>query len=93
MSDLEITVHGTPNPNAAKFTLNRELPYSDARSYFDGDAAEGDRLAERLFEVAGVRALLLVDNFITVTKANDGEWPDLVDKIESVIRQELGTEP
>jgi len=48
-------------------------------------------LAERLFEVEGVRALLLVDNFITVTKTDEEEWPDLVERIESVIREELST--
>jgi hypothetical protein len=89
MSELEITVQGTPNPNAAKFTLDRDLPDTEARSYFDAQAAGGDHLAERLFRVDGVRALLLVDNFITVTKAEDEEWPDMVAKIQTAIREEL----
>jgi hypothetical protein len=91
MAELQITVHSTPNPNAAKFTLDRELPDGSGRSYFDAETARGDQLAERLFEVDGVRALLLVDNFITVTKTDDEEWPGLVQRIESVIREELGT--
>ncbi len=91
MAELEITVQSTPNPNAAKFTLDRELPDGSGRSYFDAEAARGDQLAERLFEVEGVRALLLVDNFITVTKAEEEEWPDLVERIEGVIREELDT--
>ena len=70
-------------------TLDRELPDGGGRSYFDAEAARGDRLAERLFEVDGVRALLLVDNFITVTKADDEEWSELVERIERVIREEL----
>jgi hypothetical protein len=89
MAELQITLQSTPNPNAAKFTLNRELPDGSGRSYFDAEAARGDQLAERLFEVEGVRALLLVDNFITVTKTDEKEWPDLVERIESVIREEL----
>ena len=89
MAELQITVQSTPNPNAAKFTLDRELPDGGGRSYFDAEAARGDRLAERLFEVDGVRALLLVDNFITVTKADDEEWSELVERIERVIRMEL----
>lgn len=89
MAELQITVQSTPNPNAAKFTLDRALPDGGGRSYFDAEAARGDRLAERLFEVDGVRALLLVDNFITVTKADDEEWSELVERIEGVIREEL----
>jgi len=90
MAELQITVQSTPNPNAAKFSLDRELPVG-GRSYFDAESARGDQLAERLFAIEGVRALLLVDNFITVTKADEEEWPDLVDRIESVIREELGS--
>ncbi len=91
MTELHISVQSTPNPNAAKFTLNRELPDGSGRSYFDAEAARGDQLAERLFELEGVRALLLVDNFITVTKTDDLEWSELVERIEGVIRSELGT--
>ena len=91
MTELQITVQSTPNPNAAKFTLDRKLPDGRGRSYFDAETARGDQLAERLFEVEGVRALLLVDNFITVTKTDEEEWADLVSQIETVIRDELGT--
>ncbi len=87
---IEITVQGTPNPNAAKFVLDRQVPGEGSRSYFDAEDASGDALAERLFAVDGVRALLLVENFITVTKTDDQEWPDLVERIEAAIRAELG---
>lgn len=88
-TDIEITVQGTPNPNAAKFVLDREVPGEGSRSYFDAESAEGDRLASRLFDVAGVRALLIVENFITVTKVETIEWPELVDEVEEAIREAL----
>lgn len=87
MSDsVQITVEGTPNPNAAKFVLDRDLPEPASRSFFSKASAEGDPLASRLFAIAGVRALLLVENFITVTKREDHEWPDLVGQVEAAIR-------
>ncbi|HKK27969.1 MAG TPA: NifU N-terminal domain-containing protein [Gemmatimonadota bacterium] len=89
MSEVEIQVEGTPNPNAAKFTLSRSLPTDESRSYFDADAAAGDPLARRLFDVEGVRALLMVDNFITVTKAEEARWDDLVPPIREAIRRAL----
>ncbi|HUF55099.1 MAG TPA: NifU N-terminal domain-containing protein [Thermohalobaculum sp.] len=85
-----IQVQGTPNPNAAKFVLGRSLLGDEGRTYFNAEAAEGNPLAERLFEVEGVRALFLVDNFITVTKTEGASWDDLVEPIREVIAQELG---
>lgn len=88
-AELTVTVQGTPNPNAAKFTLNRPLPDQGSRSYFGVGEAGDDVLAVRLFEVEGVRALFMVDNFITVTKEDDASWDDLVDPIRAAIREVL----
>ena len=90
-SDIQITVEGTPNPHAAKFVLNGDIPGEGSRSYFDPESAAEDPLAARLFEVDGVRALLIVENFITVTKAATLDWPDLLDEIEETILNALGT--
>ena len=88
-SDIQITVEGTPNPHAAKFVLNGDIPGEGSRSYFDPESAAEDLLAARLFEVDGVRALLIVENFITVTKAAALGWPDLLEEVEDAIRAAL----
>lgn len=85
--DIQITVEGTPNPNAAKFVLNRKVPSEESASYFDAASTQDTTLAARLFEVDGVRALLIVDNFITVTKMAEFEWSDLVDTLVDTIRE------
>ena len=41
--------------------------------------------------MVGVRALLIVDNFVTVTKAEDEEWDDLVGGITKAIQEALIT--
>lgn len=92
MAELEVTVQGTPNPHAAKFTLSRPLDLDDSRSYFDAADAAGDPLAESLYAIDGVRALLMVDNFITVTKEEDVEWEEMVDEVTRVIHRELEAE-
>lgn len=89
MATPAIQVQGTPNPNAAKFVLGDSLLGDEGRTYFDADAAEGHPLAERLFEVEGVRALFMVDNFITVTKTEGAAWDDLVEPIREAIQEEL----
>lgn len=85
--DLDIQVEGTPNPHAAKFSLSRSLPVEGSRSYFDPSDAEGDALAEELFGLDGVEALLVVEDFITVTKAEDAAWEDLVERVSEIIRR------
>ncbi|MFV1988255.1 MAG: NifU N-terminal domain-containing protein [Gemmatimonadota bacterium] len=88
-TDLTITIQGTPNPHAAKFVLDRPVPGDGSRSYFDAESAAVDPLASRLFQLEGVRALLLVDNFVTVTKTEDAEWDRLVQDVQAAIRVEL----
>ncbi|UCC72179.1 MAG: NifU N-terminal domain-containing protein [Gemmatimonadota bacterium] len=90
MSDPSITVQGTPNPNAAKFTVDRTLVEGGtSRSYFDPAAAAGDRLARTLFEIDGVESLLVAEDFVTVTKAESADWEALVPQIENAIKEAL----
>ncbi len=90
MSRADITVQGTPNPNAAKFVVSGASLGAKSRSYFGVDEVGDDRLAAGLFGVGGVRALLIVDNFITVTKADEVAWDDIVEDITCVIGEALG---
>ena len=90
MSQADITVQGTPNPNAAKFVVSGASLGTRSRSYFGADEASDDELATRLFGVDGVRALLIVDNFITVTKADAVAWDDIVEDIRWIIEEALG---
>jgi hypothetical protein len=90
MPDPNITVQGTPNPNAAKFTVDRNLVEGGSSlSYFDPETAKDDPLASRLFGVEGVESLLIADDFVTVTKSAAADWDDLVPEIETAIREAL----
>jgi hypothetical protein len=89
MSQLDITVEGTPNPNAAKFVVSGASLGAESRSYFAAAEAVEDELAASLFEVEGVRALLIVDNFITVTKTDTVAWDDIVEDITCTIEEAL----
>ena len=91
MSEADITVEGTPNPNAAKFVVSGTSLGAESRSYFGADEVGDDELAARLFEVGGVRALLIVDDFITVTKADDVAWDEIVEDITWIIGEARGS--
>lgn len=90
MPDANVTVQGTPNPNAAKFTVDRTLVEGGASvSYFDPDTAKDDPLASKLFAVEGVESLLIAEDFVTVTKAPSADWNHLVPTIEGIIKEAL----
>ncbi len=90
MVDPQIKVQGTPNPNAAKFTVDRRLVEGGSSvSYFDPETARDDPLASKLFALDGVESLLIADDFVTVTKATTASWDDLVPRIEDVIKEAL----
>ena len=79
-------VEPTPNPNAAKFVLDR--PVSDQPiSFFNAAAAEGHPLAKKLFAIEGVTSLLLLGDFITVNKAPQAQWKEITKSVKQVLAQ------
>ena len=69
-----IEIEKTPDPATLKFFPGRTVLDSGAADFADRDAAERSPLAGRLFEVEGVTAVSLGADFVTVTKADDGDW-------------------
>ena len=94
---MEISVQGTPNPNAAKFTLNRVVA-AQGTTYrlpapLPGGAQAGDAAciqpawAGELLSLAGVTQVFTVNNFISVTKAPEADWNVLAPQVEAVLRR------
>jgi len=81
---LEILVEGTPNPNAAKFTLNRVVA-TQGKTY--RDAVTADAWAKALLSIPGVTQVFAVNNFISVTKSPDAEWDAIVPRVEEGLRK------
>ena len=79
-----VEVQPTPNPNALKFVLDREIA-DQPTSFFNADAATDHPIASRLFEIPGVRSLLLLGDFVTVNKAADASWPPIKDRVRQVL--------
>ena len=82
---LTITVQGTPNPNAAKFTLNRVVT-ERGMTYRDVAAADAD-WARRLLGIAGVTQVFALNGFISVTKTPSADWQDIGARVEGVLRE------
>lgn len=70
-----IQTEETPNPATLKFLPGREVTGGGPVDFPDAATSDASPLAQRLFAVDGVRAVLLGRDFITVTKAAEREWP------------------
>jgi len=72
-----IQTETTPNPQVLKFLPGRELLPGGSREFIDAVEAEASPLANALFAIAGVRRVYFGDDFLTVTKDPDADWPYL----------------
>ena len=79
-----VEVQPTPNPNALKFLLDREITDQPA-SFFNAWAADGHPIASRLFAIPGVSSLLLLGDFVTVNKTADASWPPIKERVRQVL--------
>ena len=82
---LDITVQGTPNPNAAKFTLNRVVA-AQGRTYRDAAGAEHE-WTRQLLGIAGVTQVFAINNFISVTKTDDADWNAIGPQVEQILHR------
>jgi Fe-S cluster biogenesis protein NfuA len=83
-----IQTEQTPNPATQKFLPGRTVMTSGTANFTEADgAARRSPLAERLFALPGVTGVFLGADFITVTKAGDGDWYRLKPAILAVIME------
>jgi Fe-S cluster biogenesis protein NfuA len=84
-----IQTEQTPNPATLKFLPGRAvLDKADPLDFPNKDAAEGvSPLASALFEIEGVAAVFLGNDFISVSKTEDREWYVMKPSVLGVIMQ------
>jgi len=92
---LDISVQGTPNPHAAKFTLNREVA-TRGTTYrrLPASAASGAPAAvaeppwaTQLLEISGITQIFALNNFISITKTPEADWDTIAPHVERILRQ------
>ena len=77
-------VQATPNPNAAKFVLDRSVS-DQPTSFFNAGAAKDHPLATKLFGIPGVSSLLFLGDFITVNKSPEADWKLVTRRVKAVL--------
>ncbi len=92
--DLGFRMHAerTPNPNSIKWVLGDSLaPDGQSGHFAEPVDAEVSPLAARLFGVKGVQGVFVAANFVTVTKSDQVEWPDIAESVVGAIKEFAGS--
>lgn len=83
---IEVEVSETPNPNSVKFTVNRQVTSGRSETFNSPEEALLSSLAQRLFQIEGVRTLFFLKDFISVGRTPGANWDLLIPNIEAEIR-------
>jgi Fe-S cluster biogenesis protein NfuA len=72
-----IQTEATPNPEVLKFLPGREVLAEGSRDFRSAEEAAVSALAAELFEIDGVTRVFFGQDFVTVGKDGDFDWPVL----------------
>jgi Fe-S cluster biogenesis protein NfuA len=88
--DTEIKIKALPLDDLrCRFTVDRPVVADRAVFFADAGQTAGSPLAERLFAVENVAAVMLSHDMVTITQATPAPWPDLARAVGAAIRAHL----
>ena len=93
MDDFQI--ESTPNPNALKFILKKNVIDQGKATFHLGDDCNGNILARDLLAIKDIVQVHFFENVISITRSDapnfSDRWKDLSGEIESVLMTRLPT--
>lgn len=92
MEDIQVDLEFTPNPNTLKYVTSVPLLESGAANFRTPESAQGKApLAEKLFALKGIVAVMIGKSFVTVTLADQDSLTELNEQIIDGIKNFLKT--
>lgn len=82
---MEITIQPTPNPNALKFILDKDVKTEGKVSFKTPQDCKDIPLAAALFDLRGVDQIHFFQNVITISKFSFEEWDSLEPAVQTCI--------
>lgn len=84
---IRVDLEFTPNPNSLKYVTHPPLLESGAATFSDASSAQGKApLAEQLFVIEGIIAVMVGKNFVTVTLANHDRLTEVNDRVIDTVK-------
>jgi Fe-S cluster biogenesis protein NfuA len=75
---LDVYAEQTPNPETMKFVFNKMILPDDSADFPTKEAAAPSPLAKNLFEFNFVNGVFIMNNFVTITRAEGSNWEDII---------------
>jgi hypothetical protein len=79
-------IQPTPNPNAAKFVLDREISERPI-SFLQATEGKDHPVASQLFSINGVTSVLMLGDFVTIKKKPEIPWKTITEKVEEILQK------
>lgn len=86
---MEIIIQPTPNPNALKFILDRDVKADGKVSFKTPQDCKDVALAAALFDLRGVDQIHFFQNVITISKFSFEDWDNLEPAVQTCIENFL----
>jgi len=86
--EIKINAEIQTDPAKCRFTVDRTV-HEGAAYFSNKEAAKGSPLAEAIFEIPNVTAILIAGNFVTVTKEDFEDWLPPAKQVGAAIRRIL----
>ena len=83
---VEVYAESTPNPSVLKFVANIKLVENDLE-FKNKKTTDNAPLATKLFNFPFVKEIFISENYVSITKNDTVEWPEITVEIRSFIRQ------
>jgi hypothetical protein len=79
-------IQPTPNPNAAKFVLDRAISDTPI-SFLSPQQGTDHPVASQLFSIKGVTSVLILGDFVTINKDEAVKWSDITQKVQEILQK------
>ena len=79
----------TPNPETMKFVANKLLYPGKSIDFPDESSATPSPLAKELFSFPFIKSVFIASNFVTLTKATETDWNDVIPSIRQFLKEYL----
>lgn len=83
--NTEITIQPTPNPNALKFIIDKDVKIDGKVSFKTPQDCKEVPLAAALFDLRGVDQIHFFQNVITISKFSFEDWDNLEPAVQTCI--------
>jgi hypothetical protein len=84
---MPVSISPTPNPNAMKFSVGS--PVGDPATYTAASGAAG--YASDILALPGVVSVFMTADFVTLTKAADADWDEIVPEATVILEAEFSS--